>query len=50
MVSTALPASVQERIYSTLLASYFAKAAVKLYVSDAKCENGRPMILNVVME
>jgi hypothetical protein len=50
MVSTALPASVQERIYSTLLASYFAKAAVTLYVSDAKCENGRPMILNVVME
>lgn len=50
MVSTSLTLDVQERIYSTLLASYFAKTSVRLYVSDNDCENERPKVLTVVMD
>lgn len=50
MVSSALPADVRQRIYSTLLSAKLAGKPVRLYIDSNICEDNRPRVTNVTIE
>lgn len=49
MVSTAHADSVQQRIYSSLLAAKLAGQSVRLNIDSSACQGSKPRILTVVI-
>ncbi|OZY86298.1 hypothetical protein CBP51_04530 [Cellvibrio mixtus] len=50
MVTTALTEKIQDRIYSTLLSAVLAEKPLILRIENNGCQNGRPAIMNVIIQ
>lgn len=49
MVSSTISAEARQRIYSTLLAAKMANKSARLSLDTSTCQEGRPKVLNVML-
>lgn len=50
MVSAALSAEARQRIYATMLAAKLSARPIRARVDTTTCQDGRPKILNVMLD
>lgn len=50
MVSASLSGEARQRIYATLLAAKLATKPVRLRLDTSTCQDGRPKIINVMLD